>query len=719
MSAPSAGAPRPSAVGRVLRVVIPALLIVAWVAAGGVGGPYFGKIGEVSSNDQTSYLPASADATRVAQLVPEFVGSEQIPAIVVFARDGGLTDADLAAIDEVIADVAAIDAVGDTSPAIPSDDGEAVEVIVPIDADADLDTVVEELRGAVADGAPDGVQTAVTGPAGFSADLVEAFAGIDGLLLLVALLAVFLILLVVYRSPLLPLLVLGTAVFSLSAAILAVWWLAYAGVVQINGQVQGILFILVIGAATDYALLYTARYREALGRHTRRWDATIDALKGAVEPILASGGTVIAGLLCLLFSDLNSNKALGPVGAIGIAFALLGSLTLLPALLLATGRAAFWPFRPKVGDEHGESRLWSAVARLVSRRARVIWIVSTLALLVAALGLTQLKADGVAQSELILGPSQARDGQELLGEHFPGGSGSPAIIVGAEGDLTELADAALAVDGVDSVVALSDNSPTGTMPVGTDAEPAPFPTLVAVEPTVVDGQVMLQATLADASDSVEAEDAVRALREAVVEVDPDAIVGGVTATAIDTDATSIRDRTVIIPIVLAVILLILMLLLRAVVAPLLLVGSVILSFAAALGVSALVFDHLFGFPGADPAVPLYSFVFLVALGVDYNIFLMTRVREESAALGTRPGILRGLVVTGAVITSAGVVLAATFAALGVIPILFLAQIAFIVAFGVLLDTILVRSLLVPAVAYDIGRAIWWPSKLARAEKMGT
>ncbi len=707
---------RPGVGTRILRVVLPTLLILAWVAAGGIGGPYFGKIGEVSSNDQASYLPASADATRVSELVPEFAGSDRIPAILVFAREGGLTADDLTAIDEVLAAAGAVDGVGETSPAIPSDDGTAVQAIVPISSDAELDEVVAELREIIEEKSPAGIVHAVTGPAGFSADLVAAFAGIDGLLLLVALGAVFLILLVVYRSPLLPLLVLGTAVFSLSAAILAVWWLAYAGVVQINGQVQGILFILVIGAATDYALLYVSRYREALRRHARRWDATRAALRGSVEPILASGGTVIAGLLCLLFSDLNSNKALGPVGALGIGFAMLGALTLLPALLLACGRAAFWPFRPRLGDGEKPSRLWGAVASLVSRRARVVWIVSTLALLVAALGLTQLKADGVAQSELILGPSQARDGQALLGEHFPGGSGSPAVIVGDEASLTELADAALAVDGVDSVVALSENSPTGTMPVGTNAPPPPFPTTVPLQPTVVDGRVMVQATLSDAADSAGAEESVRRLREAVAGVDPDAMVGGVTATAIDTDATSVHDRTLIIPIVLAVILVILMLLLRAVVAPLLLIGSVILSFAAALGVSALVFDHLFGFPGADPAVPLYAFVFLVALGVDYNIFLMTRVREESAHLGTRPGILRGLVVTGAVITSAGVVLAATFAALGVIPILFLAQIAFIVAFGVLLDTILVRSLLVPAVAYDIGRAIWWPSPLARAEQ---
>jgi RND superfamily putative drug exporter len=708
---------------RWVRVLLPSLIVLAWLVAAGVGGPYFGRISEVASNDQASYLPASSEATQVSQLLPEFAGGDNIPAIVVFARDGGLTDDDREYAQSFVDSLATMEGIGeDVSPPIESDDGEAIEVFVPISGD--VGDTVEALRAEL--DPPDGLGAAVTGPAGFTADLVEAFSGIDGILLLVALGAVFLILLIVYRSPLLPLIVLGTAVFSLSAAILAVWWLAYADIVRINGQVQGILFILVIGAATDYALLYAARYKEALHTHERRWDATWAALRGSFAPIVASAGTVIAGLLCLLFSDLNSNKALGPVAAIGIFFALLGALTLLPAMLLAAGRTAFWPFRPKfdaadVAVDPAErategNGLWARVTRLIARRARLVWIASTVVLLVAGLGITQLDANGVAQSELVLGHSEARDGQEVLGEHFPGGSGSPALIVGAEEDLTELADAAAAVDGVDSVVALSDNSPTGTMPVGTDAEPFPFPTVAPLEPTVVDGQIMLQATLSDAPDSAAAEQAVRDLRVAVQEVDDAAIVGGVTATSLDTDDTSIRDRTVIIPIVLLVILVILILLLRSVLAPVLLVASVIVSFAAALGVSALVFNGVLGLPGADPSVPLYAFVFLVALGIDYNIFLMTRVREESLMHGTRPGILRGLAVTGGVITSAGVVLAATFAALSVIPILFLLQLSFIVAFGVLLDTIVVRSLLVPALSYDLGPAIWWPSGLGRASR---
>lgn len=727
-------------VPRWLRAVIPAVLILVWLGAAGVGGPYFGRVDEVSSNDQATYLPATAEATVVQDLQTEFRDSDDIPAVVLFERNDGLTADDRTFGADIAASLTDFDGVsGGVSPAIESEDGAALQIFVPLETDGALETV-EAMRTYIDEQTPAGLTHFVTGPAGFSADIGEAFTGIDGILLLVALAAVLLILLVVYRSPLLPLLVLGTSLFALSASILVVWWLARAGVVALNGQVQGILFILVIGAATDYSLLYVSRYREALRDHDTRWGATLAALRGSLEPILASGGTVIVGLLCLLLSDLNSNKALGPVSAIGVALSVLASLTLLPALLLVVGRASFWPVRPMHGSPHpveSGSGLWARVGRLIARRARPVWIVSTVLLLVAAAGVVQLRADGVPQSDLILSESEARDGQNALGDHFPGGSGSPAVVIGDEEAVDELADAVLAVDGVDSVTALAADSVTGSTPVGSavtetqengapadaaaGAPPAAgavspeFPILPPAEPTVVDGRVLLQATLSDAADSVAAETAVADLREAVRAVDPDALVGGTTAIAVDTIASSIRDRNTIIPIVLGVILVILMLLLRSVLAPVILVLSVVVSFGAALGVAALVFNGILGFPGADPSVPLYGFVFLVALGIDYNIFLMTRVREESLLRGTRPGILRGLSVTGGVITSAGIVLAATFAALSVIPILFLVQISFIVAFGVLLDTLIVRSLLVPALAYDIGPAIWWPSKLWRTD----
>lgn len=717
------GSPRRSG-GAWLRAILPAMLVLAWLALAGLGGPLFGKVDEVSSNDRTNYLPASADATRVQELLPEFTDSDAIPAIAIFTSADGaaLDEARLGGIQAAIDGLAAEGIGEDRSPAIPSEDGLAAQAFVPVLADADVPEAVsalgEELRAA----SPDGVDVRVTGPAGFTADLAAGFTGIDGLLLGVALAAVLVILVVVYRSVLLPVAVLATSMFALCVALLAVWWLAKWGVLLLSGQTQGILFILVIGAATDYALLYVARFREALRATEDRISATKTAWKGSLEPILASGGTVIAGLLCLLLSDLKSNSTLGPVAAIGIVFAMLAALTLLPAILALLGRAAFWPRRPKfdpeaVAAEDGMPRdgVWAKLARLVARRPRAVWAITALALLAGALAAPMLKADGVPQSDLVLGQSEAREGQLALAEHFPGGSGTPVYVVAPKGAMDRAADLLLAHPGIASVAVTAAGAPSGTAPITEDGIAAFGPPgTPAPDPTVVDGDVLLQGTLADAPDSAEAERTVRELRGQVAELD--GIVGGVTATSIDTNDAAKHDRALIIPLILAVILPILMLLLRSIVAPILLILTTVLSFGTAMGVSALVFNHVLGFPGADPAVPLYGFVFLVALGIDYNIFLMTRVREESIRHGTREGIVRGLAITGGVITSAGLVLAATFAALSVIPILFLVQLAFIVAFGVLLDTFVVRSLLVPALAYDVGRKIWWPSKLARGVK---
>ncbi|MDN6173332.1 MAG: efflux RND transporter permease subunit, partial [Yaniella sp.] len=597
----------------------------------------------------------------------------------------------------------------------------AVQAFVPINSEADTGDVVAQVGDELDSSVPDELSVYVTGPAGFTADLTAAFAGIDGLLLAVALAAVFIILIVVYRSFLLPIAVLSTSLFALCAALLTVWWLAKWEVVLLSGQTQGILFILVIGAATDYSLLLVARYREELRSTPDKWTATLRAVKGSIEPILASGSTVIAGLLMLLLSDLKSNSTLGPIASIGIVFAMLSALTLLPAILFAFGRGAFWPKRVKyepeiVVAEHGipGEGLWPGVARKVKKRPRTIWIVTTLILLVGAAGATQLKADGVAQSELVLGQSDARDGQEVLGEHFPGGSGSPVQVIAAEDERETVANVLLAHTEIEEVSITAEDSPSGTAPVTEDGiEAFGPPGTPEPEPTVVNEHVLMQATLTAAADSQTAAETVRELRTDLDEAAPSSMVGGVTATDVDTIDASIDDRNLIIPIILAVILGILMILLRSILAPILLVATTVISFGTAMGVSALVFNGVFDFPGADPAVPLFGFVFLVALGIDYNIFLMTRVREESLKHGTRQGVLRGLTVTGGVITSAGVVLAATFAALSVIPILFLVQLAFIVAFGVLLDTFIVRSLLVPALTYDIGRTVWWPSKLSR------
>lgn len=406
--------PRRRTPRRWLRILLPALLILAWLTGAAVGGPYFGKVNEVSTNDQTTFLPESAEATQVQELRDEFTDNDGIPAIALFESDAELTEQQLTDIEQVLEDVVDMDGIEDeVSPPIPSDDGLAVQAFIPIDADAETSDVVSVLSDELRAGAPDGVTVYVTGPAGFSADLSAAFAGIDGLLLIVALVAVFVILIIVYRSFLLPIAVLSTSLFALCVALLVVWWLAKWDVVLLSGQTQGILFILVIGAATDYSLLLVARYREELRVTQDNWVAITAAIKGSIEPILASGSTVIAGLLMLLLSDLKSNSTLGPVASIGIVFAMLSALTLLPAILFAFGRTAFWPRRIKyepalVAEENGmpAKGLWPKVARLVQKRPRTIWIVTTLVLIAGAAAVPQLKADGVAESELILGESE-------------------------------------------------------------------------------------------------------------------------------------------------------------------------------------------------------------------------------------------------------------------------------------------------------------------------
>ncbi|MGH3657674.1 MAG: MMPL family transporter, partial [Micromonosporaceae bacterium] len=473
-----------------------------------------------------------------------------------------------------------------------------------------------------------------------------------------------------------------------------VYLLARDDVVTLSGQTQGILNVLVLGAATDYALLIVARFREELRRSSNRFEAMRVAWRASVEPIVASAGTVVLGMLCLLLSEMAGNRSLGPIAATGILAALVVTLTLLPAVLALLGRSVFWPFRPRYGTgSAARSGVWGRIARLLGRRPRLIWVLTAMVLGIAALGVVRLDANGIPQSEAFLVEVDSKSGQKLLAEHYPGGSGSPAIVIADADQLATVVDTAESVDGVESV--------------------APYPP-GGVPPKVVDGLVRVDVTLSDEADSAAASDTVRRLRVGLHSVDgARAKVGGFTAVDVDTQDTSRRDRDVIIPLVLVVVFGVLVMLLRSLVAPLLLVATVVLSFFATMGVSGVVFRDVLGWPGTDSALPLYAFVFLVALGIDYNIFLMTRVREETAISGTRAGTLTGLAVTGGVITSAGAVLAATFSALAVLPLMFLAQIAFMVSFGVLLDTLVVRSLLVPALTVDVGRRVWWPSALAR------
>ncbi|HQY34275.1 MAG TPA: MMPL family transporter, partial [Actinotalea sp.] len=605
---------------------------------------------------------------------------------------------------------------------IPSQDGEAVLVAVSLDAtmareqigeESVVNLVVGELRTAAGDLEADGLEAWVTGPAGSIADLVAAFGGIDGLLLLVALAAVFIILVLVYRSPSLPFTVLFTSLFALSGAALVVYQLAKADVLVLNGQSQGILFILVVGAATDYSLLVVARYREELRKVQSPYTAMNRAVRASIEPIAASAGTVIAGLLTLLLSDLTSNSSLGPVAAIGIAAAFVASMTLLPALLLIGGRYArfiFWPRVPRPVDvpadgdappaveplAHLEARsgIWGKVSALIGRRARRVWLVTAGVLLVASVFAPSLQSDGTSESDIFLTPVESVAGAEVVARHFAAGQVQPITVVADEADLDAVLEAVAGVAGVDSAAAVTAGGTTGPAAGG--------------PPVVIDGRVLVDVVTQAAGDTQEATVVVKDVRDAVHAVSDGALVGGAAAERLDTQLTSARDLRVIVPTVLVVILLVLIVLLRSVLAPVLLVLANLVSFGATLGIGSLVFTHVFGFPGADATVPLYAFVFLVALGIDYSIFLMTRVREESLVHGTREGVRRGLTVTGGVITSAGIVLAATFGALAVLPLLFLVQLAFLVALGVLIDTLVVRTLLVPGLVHDLGRASWWP-----------
>ncbi|MFF7363727.1 MMPL family transporter [Streptomyces sp. NPDC008125] len=683
---------------RTLRWLVPAVLVLVWLGIGGVFGPYAGKLGEVSTNDQAAFLPRSAESTEVSEEQKAFQKSGTVPAIVVWTGDGGGLPAGAAEnATRALASLRGTPGVqGTPTPALASEDGRALEGIVQLESglgDA-LPGALDRVRDA-ARSVP-GTTVGIAGPAAAQADLKDAFGGIDGLLLGVALIAVLVILLLVYRSLLLPFLIIISAVFALGLACAIVYVLADHGVVRVDGQVQGILSILVIGASTDYALLLTARFREELTRGGDRVAAALAALRRSAGAITASAATVALGLLALLLSDLTNNRALGPVGAIGIVCAVLSTLTFLPAVLVLTGRAAYWPARPRPADAAtGGHGIWRRVAAFVDRAPRKVWAGTLLVLVACALFAPTLKSQGVPLDETFVNDAPSVSAQATLSEHFPGGSGNPAVIIARADRTDQVVAAARNTEGIAAVT-----------PVTASGRPGDG------APVVVDGRVRIDATLKAEADSDAANATVKRLREAVHAVPgAQAAVGGYSAQRLDTQTTASEDRALIVPVVLAIILVILMALLRSVLLPVLLVATVGLNYLATLGVSALVFQHVFGFSGTDASVPLYGFVFLVALGVDYNIFLMSRVREESLLHGTREGVLRGLITTGGVITSAGVVLAATFAALLVIPLAFLVQIAFIVAFGVLLDTLIVRSLLVPALVLDIGPVSWWPNRL--------
>ncbi|MGB8649779.1 MAG: MMPL family transporter [Mycobacteriales bacterium] len=672
---------------------------LVWIAVlGGTLGSLSAKLTDVQKNSNASFLPGNAESTRALQLQETFLPKDQVPTVVLYERDAGTTAADLARAEADIAALTKTDWLkGAPSPPVPSADGKALQVYLPLDGHEPKQFIanVKSMRELLdRPGRPAGLKTYVTGLGGLQADLFEVFTTLDSTLILATVVVVVLILLAVYRSPVLWLFPLICAGLAYGVAAGVIYLLAKADLLTVNGQSQGILTVLTFGAGTDYALLLIARYREELHLHARPWDAMRTALRGAAPAIIASAGTVILGLLCLLASDLSSNRGLGPVAAIGIACAAFTMLTLLPALLLL-GRWIFWPRVPHVDfQDPVHEGLWSRIADGVGRRSRLVVAVTTVLLVGLALAATSLRASGIPQSKSLTGGAESVTGQEHLARHFPAGSGSPVDVVGPASAKEALLAAVRATPGIAAAGLYSDRGLIG---------PA----------KVVGDRVLVEAVLAVPSDSTRAGQVVAALRTRLDAVSPAALVGGFTAIDLDIQDASQRDRLVIIPLVLLVILVVLGLLLRSIVAPLLLVATVVLSFFATLGACAVMFNDVFGFVGADSAFPLFAFVFLVALGIDYNIFLMTRVREEALLRGTRTGVLRGLTVTGGVITSAGVVLAATFTVLGVLPLVFLAELGFAVAFGVLLDTLVVRSLLVPALTLEIGERVWWPSALSR------
>ena len=697
-------------------IAIAILVVIAWFGVTGFFGPLFGKLTSVQENDNSAFLPDSAESTKAVKLLESFAAGESTAFPTLVLLEGSVGPEVLQQINahlETVPDLklGGTDVrlskyllPGSQVTAFPAPDGKAVLASILLDGAAIaevlpndepvLPAIVEALREDFTPFAKDlGFDSYVTGAGGLIGDLFGAFGDLDSTLLLTTLGVVAFILIIVYRSPILWFLPLLSAVFALSTAGGIIYLLAKNDVIDVNGQSQGILSVLVLGAGTDYALLLISRYREELHHHSTPVAAMRAAYKGTFEPIVASGATVALGLLVLLLSDLSGNRGLGPIGAIGVAVAVITMVTLLPAFLVLFGRWIFWPRIPRFDDVDSQlTGTWAKVGNIVERRPRRAWVITGLLLVVLAGFSTTLKTDGLSTSESFTGNPESVVGQKLLENHFPGGEGDPTKVI-LKNELIPAVSAKLqSVAGVTAVA----------------------PEANAAGVIVKDGLSILNVTLSTAPDSRESRDRIPAIREAVKSIDDSILVGGTTAVFFDTDVAARHDNRTVIPVVLLLITLILGLLLRSIVSAVLLLGTVVLSYFATLGVCALVFNHIFGFAGADASFPLFAFIFLVALGIDYNIFLMTRVREESGKMGTRKGVIKGLTVTGSVITSAGIVLAATFGVLGILPLVFLAELGFAVAFGVLLDTIIVRSILVPALVHEIGPKVWWPSKLSKS-----
>ncbi|GAA2618596.1 MMPL family transporter [Dactylosporangium fulvum] len=646
---------------------------------------------EQPAKDATDGLPAGKQSTRVTELTGRFPSGRAQAVIVVFERaDGTLTDADRAAIARTAEALG-----GQLPPPVPAEDGRAALLAVPLGDgldDAATTQAVDRVRATVHDGSrsgaalPSGLTAHVTGGPAFGRDIAAAFEGADVTLLIATASVVAVLLLVTYRSPILwivPLVVIGVG-DQVVAKLLP--WVARLAGERTDASISGIVSVLVFGAGTDYALLLIARYREELRRTGSRRGAMADALRGAAPAIVASAATVILALLTLLAAVLTSNRTLGVSAAIGVAVALVFGLVVLPAALVSLPRGVFWPFVPKLGSDDPTTRgVWSRVARAVGRRPVRVLAGASLALAALTLGLLGTSV-GLSQTEQFRTEVESVSGQQALARHFPAGASQPVTVVVAAG-ASDRARAAL--PGVEGVAAVG-------APERSD-----------------DGQlVKFRVDLTDGSGTAAADDTVRRLRTALAGV-PGALVGGAPAADLDERDANVRDDAVVVPLVLLVVLVVLVVLLRSLVAPVLLLVTVIVSYTASLGAASVLLEHVLGIPALDAAVPLLSFLFLVALGVDYNIFLVTRAREEAAERGdTRAGVVRALAATGGVITSAGILLAAVFTVLGVLPVIVLTQIGVIVGIGVVLDTLLVRTVVVPAIALLLGERFWWPARPA-------
>jgi putative drug exporter of the RND superfamily len=673
------------------------LVLLLWVAVAAASLPLAGRLDSATRNDQASFLPADSESAQVLAIQEQFPGSDVIPALIIFQRVGGLTPADQAEIQAAAGRIQAlgIEAAQGVFPGPPSPDGQTAILAVPLQASGDIEGLrasAEAIRHAVGRG-EGGLQIRVSGPAGFLADTVKVFANINTQLLIASLIVVGILLLITYRSPFLWLLPLISVGLFADTPARALTYVAAEWGLPVSGQVAGITIVLVFGAGTDYALLLIARYREELRRVLDRHEAMARALRQAGPAILASGSTTILALLTLIAASLENTRGLGPVAAIGIAWAIAAMLTGLPALVLAFPRWVFWPLVPAYGSPSvEETGFWARLGQRlfgtsVTRRPRLVGLATAAVLAVMALGLVSVDTN-LSQLDIYRGSVESVEGQRLLERSYPQGLAAPTDVVVAAGREEQALAAAAATPGVAEVL-----TPT----VRTEGSLSTF-----------------QVVLADEPYSKAAWDTVAALRSDLREAaGGEALVGGASAQSYDVNRASVRDFLVVAPLALLVVLLILGLLLRSMVAPLMLVATVILSFAAALGLSVVVFQQVFGYQAIDASTPLLAFVFLVALGIDYNIFLMARVREEAFRLGTQVGMLRALAVTGGVITSAGLVLVGTFSVLAVLPLVVLFQFGFIVAFGVLLDTFVVRTVLVPALTLSLGSKVWWPSALSR------